>query len=135
MDFTVHKFVKEESESEEKIQTEFHLSPSFNGTDDLTGDVKPVVGFRDVLLGGRKKRKRHCTTTISADDLQNLLLAVSSEDESEEGEEEGANRGCNSPSVGRDGYKRAKHPTIGGSSRFFLPGLQEDLRLQRLRAV
>ncbi len=30
MDFRVHKFVKEESESEEEIQTEFHLSPSFN---------------------------------------------------------------------------------------------------------
>ena len=37
MDFSVHKFVKEESESEKEIQTEFHLSPSFNGsgTDDL----------------------------------------------------------------------------------------------------
>jgi hypothetical protein len=33
MDFTVHKFVKEESESEGEIQTEFHLSPSFNRTD------------------------------------------------------------------------------------------------------
>jgi hypothetical protein len=51
MDFTVHKFVKEESESEEDIQTEFHLSQSFNGTDDLAEDVKPVVGLRDVLLG------------------------------------------------------------------------------------
>jgi hypothetical protein len=54
MDFTVHKFVKKESESEEEIQTEFHLSQSFIGTDDLTEDVKPVVGHRDVLLGGRK---------------------------------------------------------------------------------
>jgi hypothetical protein len=77
MDFSAHKFVKEESESEEEIQTEFHLSPSFNGTENLTKDVKPVVGLRDVLLGGRKKRKRHCATTISDDDLQNLLLAVS----------------------------------------------------------
>ncbi len=74
MDFTVHKFVKEESESEEEIQTEFHLSPSFHGTDDLTEDVKPVVGLRDVLLGGRKKRKRHCST-IADNDLQNRLRA------------------------------------------------------------
>ncbi len=59
MDFTVHKFVKEESESEEEIQTEFHLSPSFNGTDDLAEDVKPVVGLGDFLLGCCKKRKRH----------------------------------------------------------------------------
>ncbi len=114
MDFSAHKFVKEESESEKKIQTEFHLSPSFNGTDDLNEDVKPVVGLRDVLLGGRKKRKRHFAT-IADDDLQNLLLAVSSEDESGlEEEDEGANRGRNGPTVGRDRYKRAKHSARGG---------------------
>jgi hypothetical protein len=102
--------VKEESESEEEIQTEFHLSPSFNGTNDLTVDVKPVVGLGDVLLGGRLKRKRHCTTTIADDDLLNLLLAVSSEDESGlEEEDEGANISCNGLTVGRDGCKRAKH--------------------------
>jgi hypothetical protein len=111
MDFSVQKFVKEESESEEEIQTEFHLTPSFIGTDDLTVDVKPVVGLRDVLLEGRKKRKRHCAT-IADDDLQNLLLTVFSEDESGLEEKDG-------PTVGRDGHKRAKRPTRGGSSHFF----------------
>ncbi len=111
--------MKEESESEEEIQTEFHLSPSFNGTDNLTEDIKPVVGLRDVLLGGRKKRKRHCTTTIADDDLLNLLLAVSSEDESGlEEEDEGANISCNGLTVGKDGCKRAKHSARVWSSQY-----------------